>query len=357
MTTEPATIDISSAQRPLFIGFDIGGTNLKLGVVDDLGRAVVKTSTPTLEELGPREAVRRARAAMDEMLAASKLTISDIAGVGLCTPGTMDIPRGLFLQPHNLPHWHYFPIRDEVANAFGLPTAFANDANAAAYGEFWVGSGRKFHSIVMLTLGTGVGGGIIIGDLSVDGENSHGSECGHIIIDSSPSARMCGCGQPGHLEAYCSATALVKRTQELLDAGRPSSLSERITSDAPLTALMIDQEADKGDALATEVIFELGSWLGLGCVSLMHTIDPGAVILGGAMNFGGVDDPTGRRFLEHVRGVVRKHAFPIPAQRTTIDYALLGSDAGFIGAAGIARLEYHQGNRRALAVSNPSHHS
>ena len=145
------------------------------------------------------------------------------------TPGTMDIPRGMFLQPHNLPHWHYFPIRDCVAEAFGLPTAFANDANAAAYGEFWVGSGQKYHSIVMLTLGTGVGGGIIIGDLSVDGENSHGSECGHIIIDSSPTARMCGCGQPGHLEAYCSATALVKRTQELLANGRASSLTQRIT--------------------------------------------------------------------------------------------------------------------------------
>jgi glucokinase len=342
MTTEPATIDPATAQRPLFIGFDVGGTNIKLGVVDDRGRAVVKTSTPTHEEQGPREAVKRARAAVDELLAASKLAMSDIAGVGLCTPGTMDIPRGMFLQPHNLPHWHYFPIRDEVANAFGLPTAFANDANAAAYGEFWVGSGQKYHSIVMLTLGTGVGGGIIIGDLSVDGENSHGSECGHIIIDSSPLARMCGCGQTGHLEAYCSATALVLRTQELLDSGRPSSLSQRITTDDPLTALMIDQEADKGDALAIEVIFELGTWLGLGCVTLMHTIDPGAVILGGAMNFGGSDDPTGRRFLEHVRSVVRKHAFPIPAQRTTIDYALLGGDAGFIGAAGIARVEYHR---------------
>ena len=176
----------------------------------------------------------------------------------------MDIPRGIFLQPHNLPHWHYFPIRDCVAEAFGLPMTFANDANAAAYGEFWVGSGQKFHSIVMLTLGTGVGGGIIIGDLSVDGENSHGSECGHIIIDNSPTARMCGCGQPGHLEAYCSATALVKRTAELLAGGRASSLSNRITADTPLTAMMIDEEADHGDALAIEAIFELGTWLGLG---------------------------------------------------------------------------------------------
>ena len=333
--------NIADAKRPLFLGFDVGGTSIKLGLVDDLGRPIARTKVMSEEERGPQDAVRRARIAVDEMLAGLKLKVSDLAAVGLCVPGTMDIPRGIFLQPHNLPHWHYFPIRAAVAEAFNLPTSFANDANAAAYGEFWVGSGQKFGSIVMLTLGTGVGGGIIIGDLSVDGENSHGSECGHIIVDSSPNARMCGCGQIGHLEAYCSATALVKRAQQWLDEGRSSSLTARISPETPLTALMIDQEADHGDPLANELIFELGTWLGLGCVTLMHTIDPGAIILGGAMNFGGHDDPTGRRFLEHVRGVVRQRAFPIPAQRTLIDFAVLGGEAGYIGAAGIARVDHH----------------
>jgi len=105
---------------------------------------------------------------------------------------------------------------------------------------------------------------------------------------------------------------------------------------------MIAEEADKGDSLAYETIMELATWLGLGIVTLMHTIDPGAVILGGAMNFGGDDDPLGRRFLEHVRGIIRQRAFPIPAQRTVIDFAALGGDAGYIGAAGIARLQYHR---------------
>jgi glucokinase len=345
MTLDVQLIDPQLVRRPLFLGFDVGGTSIKLGVVDDLGQTLAYTKIATEEERGPRDAVKRARSAVESMLRGIGLMIKDLTGVGLCTPGTMDIPAGKFLQPHNLPHWHYFPIRDEVASAFGLPTAFANDANAAAYGEFWVGSGKQHHSIVMLTLGTGVGGGIIIGDLSIDGENSHGSECGHIIIDTSPAARMCGCGQPGHLEAYCSATALVERTHELIAAGRATSLNERISETSPLTALMIDEEADRGDALAFEVIMELATWLGLGIVTLMHTIDPGAVILGGAMNFGGHDDPVGRRFLEQVRSVVRKHAFPIPAQRTVIDFALLGSDAGYIGAAGIARLAYHQARR------------
>jgi glucokinase len=337
-------IDVACAQKPLFLGFDVGGTSIKLGLVDDLGRPLAHTKIDTEEERGPRDAVKRARGAVDKMLAQIGLSV-ELSGIGLCVPGTMDIPRGMFLEPHNLPHWHYFPIRDCAAEAFQLPVAFANDANAAAYGEFWVGSGKKYHSIIMLTLGTGVGGGIIIGDLSIDGENSHGSECGHIIIDTSPTARMCGCGQPGHLESYCCAPALVARTQQLIAQGRPTSLSNRISETSPLTALMISEEADGGDSLAYEVIMELATWLGLGIVTLMHTIDPGAVILGGAMNFGGHEDAVGRRFIEQVRSTVRKHAFPIPAQRTVIDFAALGSDAGYIGAAGIARIEYHRKTR------------
>src|SRR4030042_619662 len=106
---------------------------------------------------------------------------------------------------------------------------------AAAYGEFWVGSGRALHSMILLTLGTGIGCGIIIGDLSIDGENSHGAECGHIIINDAADARICGCGQPGHLEAYASATAIVKRIREALDAGQPSSLTDRLAEGEKLS--------------------------------------------------------------------------------------------------------------------------
>lgn len=334
-------IDASSACPPFFLGIDVGGTSIKLGVVDDQGRPLGRTQIPTEEEQGPLSAVQRVRQAAEKMLATAGLNLSDLAAAGLCVPGTLDIPRGRFLQPHNLPHWHYFPIRDCVAEAFGLPVAFANDANAAALGESWVGSGRQYHSIIMLTLGTGLGGGIIIGDLSVDGENSHGSECGHILIDTSPQARMCGCGQPGHLEAYCSATALVERVRGWLAEGQASSLAGPVAAGRPLTARAIAEAAHAGDGLALDAILELAKWLGLGIVSLVHTIDPGAVILGGAMNFGGHDHPLGRRFLEHVRSVVRQRVFPLLAQRTVIDFAALGSDAGFIGAAGLAR-QLHQ---------------
>jgi len=342
MTTHYPLLSLADAKLPLFLGIDVGGTNIKYGVVDDLGRPLAKGQIPTFEERGPQDGVRRTRAAVLDMLGDTGIAQSQISAVGLATPGTMDIPNGMILEPHNLPHWFNFPIKNAVFNEFSLPTSYANDANAAAYGEFWVGRGRQFHSIVLLTLGTGVGGGIIIGDLSIDGENSCGSECGHIIIDCNPNARMCPCGQPGHLEAYCSATALIKRTTELIAEGRKSSLAGLIDEDHHLTGLLIAQAADAGDALANEVIDELARYLGFGIVSLMHTIDPGAVVLGGAMNFGGSDTPLGRKFLETIRTVVRQHAFPIPAQRTTIDFALLEGDAGFIGAAGIARIDRMQ---------------
>jgi glucokinase len=296
----------------------------------------------TLEERGPQDAVERIARIIRGEVERLGLAMADIAAVGLGTPGTMDIPRGMILEPPNLPHWRDFPIRDALAAACGKPVAYANDANAAAYGEYWVGSGRDYKSMIMLTLGTGVGGGIIVDDVSIDGENSHGSECGHIIIDFTEGARLCSCGQSGHLEAYASATALVKRTREALAGGRTSSLTERVAEGEEISGLMLYQEAEKGDQLSLELILETAMYVGVGAVSLMHTIDPGAVILGGAMNFGGNASKLGRRFIERVREEVRRRAFPIPAKNTVVDFAALVGHAGYIGAAGIARLAYHK---------------
>jgi hypothetical protein len=131
--------------------------------------------------------------------------------------------NGLLIDPPNLPGWQHFPIRDRVQQACGRPVSYANDAAAAAYGEFWVGSGRTMHSMVLFTLGTGVGGGIIIGDLLVQGENSFGSELGHLIIDYNDTAAMCPCGLRGHLEAYASESAIIERMRLQLTGASPDT--------------------------------------------------------------------------------------------------------------------------------------
>ncbi len=328
------------SQAPYFMGIDLGGTNIKVGVVDDRGRPMSWLSVKTQAANGPEDASQRMGQAVKDAIAQAGLEPADVARVGLGSPGTMDIPAGMLISPVNLKGWDHFPIRDRVSHHCGLPVAFANDAGAAAYGEYWVGAGRELHSMVLLTLGTGIGCGIIIGDLSIDGENSHGAECGHTIIDCSEDARMCGCGQPGHLEAYASATAVVKRTREALDAGRESSLSAHLAGGAKLTPKLVAEQAESGDELSLEIVMDTAKYLGVGIVSLMHTIDPNGVLLAGAMTFGGRDSALGRRFLERIKEEIDRRAFALLAERIVLDFATLGEDAGYIGAAGIARVEH-----------------
>ncbi|PQO35229.1 ROK family protein [Blastopirellula marina] len=325
---------------PFFIGVDVGGTNIKLGLVDDEGRTLAYSKIPTDEPSGPSSAMRRVAAELRAMLAEVGMTMSDVASIGLATPGTMDIDKGLMLEAHNLPHWFNFPIRHTLEEETGAPVVLSNDANAAAFGEYWLGSGREFKSMVLLTLGTGVGGGIIVNDSLVEGDHSFGSELGHIIIDYNDDARAIPTGQRGHLEAYASGTAIVKRTQEALDAGEKSSLTVRMKSGEKLTPLMVAEEAERGDELSLLIVMETAKYVGIGAVSLMHTIDPGAVVLGGAVNFGGADAPLGTMFIERVREEVRRRAFPVPAKKTAIRFASLGADAGYLGACGLARQSY-----------------
>jgi glucokinase len=333
-------ISADVAEPPFFVGVDLGGTNIKMGVVDSQGRPVAYGSMPTEVSKGPQEGVRRMARTAEALLQQAGLDREDIARLGLGSPGTMDLSNGMLLEPHNLPGWFHFPIRDELARECGKPVTFANDAGAAAYGEFWCGTGRDFQSLILLTLGTGVGGGIIHDGISIDGRHGHGAECGHIIIDLRSDARVCPCGGTGHLEAYASATAVVERTREALAAGGSTSLAQRLRDGQALTPLLLAQEAEAGDRLALELIDETARYLGVGVVSLMHTIDPDGVVLGGAMTFGGHGAELGRRFLRTVQDEVRRRAFPVLADQVIIDFASLGVDAGFIGAAGLARAEF-----------------
>ncbi|RCS40800.1 ROK family protein [Bremerella cremea] len=329
---------------PLFIGVDVGGTNIKIGLVDDLGNTVSYRKIPTIETDGPQRYMERTTEVIQKICQEVNRPLSDITAIGLATPGTMDIEGGMLLEPHNLPNSYNFPIRDCLSQLTGRPVIYANDANAAAFGEYWLGSGKEFRSMILLTLGTGVGGGIIVDDLLIDGEHSHGGELGHIIIDFSENARTIPTGQRGHLEAYASGTAIIKRTHEALagDLKKESSLHRRVENGEPLTPLMVSEEASQGDSLSLHIVLETARYLGIGIVSLMHTIDPGAVVLGGAINFGGHESPLGRQFLERVRQEVKSRAFPVPAEKTVVDFARLGGDAGYLGAAGKARAVTHR---------------
>jgi glucokinase len=325
---------MSHAERhpPFYLGIDLGGTNVKSGVVDNLGNPVSAVSRKTHADRGAEFGLSNLAESGREAVAASGLGWDQIEAVGLGSPGTMDLEAGMLLEPPNLPGWDNLPIRDRLGAMLKKPTVLQNDANAAAYGEYWAGAARDTRSLVMFTLGTGIGCGIVSEGRIIEGRHSHGGECGHIIIQME-NARKCSCGAYGHLEAYASATALVKRAQEALLETPVASVLRDIPADA-ITSRAISDAADAGDALAKRLMHETSRYLAVGAVCLMHTIDPDIVLFGGGMI------NSGPEFLDDIRAAIQTMAFPIPAKATKIEYAELGEDAGFIGAAGCARMAF-----------------
>jgi glucokinase len=314
-------------KKPLFVGLDVGGSTMKGGVVDDAGHVLASVHLPTEAHRGQEFGLERMCETIRLAVTTAGLTMDQITGIGVATPGTMDIPGGIILDPPNLKPWKNVPVRQYIQGVFNKPTAFQNDANAAALGEFWVGAGKGTHSMVLYTLGTGVGGGIVIGGRVLEGEHSHGAELGHMKIEMT-SPRQCGCGRWGCLEAYASATAVVKRTQEELQAGTKSSL-ENLAGE--LSSRAIFDAALTGDSLGQKIVEETAYYLAVGTTNMLHTVDPDMVVFGGGMI------GAGEGFLNSIRKYVKELAFPVPAEKARICYAMLGSDAGFIGAAACAR--------------------
>jgi glucokinase len=311
----------------LFVGLDVGGTTMKAGVVDDAGRILASANLPTEAYRGQEFGLERMCETIRLAVTTAGVAMANIAAIGVATPGTMDIPAGIILDPPNLKPWQNVPVRRHIQGVFAKPTAFQNDANAAALGEFWIGAGQGTHSMVLYTLGTGVGGGIVIGNRVLEGEHSHGAELGHMKIEMTK-PRQCGCGRWGCLEAYASATAVVKRTQEALAAGSPSTLANLTTE---LTARAVFEAAMAQDALADKMVEETAYYLAVGTTNMLHTVDPDMVVFGGGMI------AAGENFLNRIRKHVKELAFPVPAEKARLCYAKLGTDAGFIGAASCAR--------------------
>lgn len=344
--------------RPYFIGVDLGGTSVTIGILDYAGHSREPVQIPTMGEKGPDNAMKRIAETIDELLQKTKIDRSSIARVGLATPGTMDIEAGMLLCPSNLPSWHNYPIRKSLTDKCGFPVTYAHDASAAAFGEYWLGAGKEEAGLVIMTLGTGIGCGIILHGRVWDGIHCHGGECGHLLIDTSENARWCNCGQQGHLEAYASATGVIKRTMEMVQAGLNTSLSQRVHSVEQRAEIpkILYEEASDGDPLAIKIVDDTALYIAYGLVSLVHTIDPSCILLGGAMTFGGKKTNLGKKFIKTIQHEFQKRTFRHLAETIRIDYAELGPDAGYIGACGLARQAWDEEQRPAKAVLSSAIH-
>jgi glucokinase len=320
----------SAGRRPRhYLGIDLGGTNIKAGVVDDDGRPLATARLPTLAHLGPEVGIETMVEVARLAVAESGVDWPEIDAVGLGSAGTLDTTEGRIIEASNLPLWSDFPIARKLGERLGRPTVLVNDANAAAFGEHWAGAGRSTRSLVLFTLGTGIGCGIVESGRIVEGRHGVGGECGHATIQMD-GGRLCSCGRRGHLEAYASATSLVRRAIEALETEPDSALGALLTAQA-LTSEAIAHRASEGDSLASRLIRETARYLAIGAANAIHTVDPDLVLFAGGMI------AAGPGFLEAIREEIRELVLPAITGRTRVDYASLGGEAGLIGAAGWAR--------------------
>lgn len=321
-------------QDGLLLGIDVGGTDVKLGLVDHGGeiRKSHRTSTPPLgtPERVFQYAVDFALSALDTMPEYRK-----IVGVGLAVPGVLDTREFVLREVVNLPGWVEVPLRDVLAQTTKLPSAVVNDANSAAYAEHAMRDLRD-DSLALVTLGTGIGCGLVLKGSPYGGDHGCGGELGHIAIEFGDDALPCTCGSKGHLETYAGAAGVIARLQKAL--GQQGEDHAHL-SRPDVTPRDIAETAANGNELCDQIILDTASYIGRAVGMLGQSLDPAVVLLGGAMTFGGHSSETGQRFLKQVRDTVRETTLVQVGGNIVIDFASLGNDAGIVGAAMVAKQE------------------
>jgi len=325
---DDVVLQLSEGILDYVLGIDIGGTNLVLGAVArDGSRVIGESARPTAPARGPEAIIAELVAMSRDCVAEVARTAPDsrVIGIGIGAPGPLDIARGLVLLTPNL-GWVNFPLRDRLGEALGLPAVLDNDANCAILGEAWLGAARGARFAIGMTIGTGIGGGIVL-----DGRLHHGAadcagEIGHVTIEMN--GRRCGCGNYGCLEAYASGPAIAMRATEQVRSGAPSLLSELAGGDLEqVSAQMVFAAAQRGDEVALEVVRDTAHYLGTGVANLLNIFNPDLVVI-----VGGVTQ-AGERLFEPLRREVARRAFRPAVESCRIVPGELAGLAGVYGAA------------------------
>ncbi|MFC1993027.1 ROK family protein [Chloroflexota bacterium] len=321
--------EVKKGELPV-LAVDLGGTRIRTALVSNKGRIMAKENHLTLAEEGSQAVIGRIVSAIEHLLGLSNIGSSQLHSICVAAAGAIDTDRGVITLSPNLPGWRDIPLKDIVQERCQVDTFLINDANAAALGEHRFGVGKGTNNLVYITMGTGIGGGIIIDGNLYSGTCGSAGEIGHMTIDVN--GPKCNCGNTGCLEALVSGTALSREAIRRIRQGERSSLAEIVKGRIEdITAEAVEEAARSGDSLASDVIFKAATYLGIGMVNLVNIFNPDMIVVGGGMaNMGDL-------LLEPARQVVKERAFQISAQAVRILPSQLGDDAGLIGAAVFAR--------------------
>ena len=317
------------------IGVDLGGTNLRVAAVDAHGRMLAKVSAETGAERPRDEVIAEICRSIQSLLATRKKAGNKLAGVGVGVPGIIDLRSGTLRESPNLPGWHDYPVREEIEQRLGTHVILENDANVAALGEKWLGAGRAVDGLCMITLGTGVGGGVVLDGRIWHGMTGMAGELGHITVD--PEGPLCGCGNRGCVEQFASATAIERMAREAAARGQAPELARAARENPNFSAETVCRLAQAGDPAAREIFARAGRALGIAVAALVNTFNlPMYVVGGGVAKAWEVFSPAMFEEVKRRSFVYAATASGKPA--TVITRAQLGSDAGLFGAARLALL-------------------
>ncbi len=311
-----------------YIGIDLGGTNVKIGCFDPKLQLIAKTSTPTRADMGAEAVVDRIADAVEKLLAENGYRPASIAAAGIGAPGPADLEAGVIIASPNMPLFKNVPLRKMLQDRLKTPVVLENDANAACWGEYVLGAGKDVNNMAFFTLGTGIGGGLVIDGKLIHGHDNNAAELGHVIIY--PDGRQCGCGQRGCVEAYASADSTARRATEAVLAGAESALKDVLARNGRITSKDVYQYVTTDD-LARKIADETAKALALVCINVLHTTGPARIVFAGGMI------AAGDVLLNRIKDFFGQYVWSLKTEQLDIAFATLAEDAGIIGAAALAR--------------------
>ncbi|RDW19198.1 glucokinase [Oceanobacillus arenosus] len=311
-------------EKEILVGIDIGGTTVKLGFINAQGDILEKWEIPTNITNAGNAILDDIWNSINNKLAQGNLDNGTILGLGVGAPGFIDSKTGYVYEAVNI-GWRDFDLAQKLKEKSGLPVFLENDANLAALGENWIGAGEQAKDMIAITLGTGVGGGIIANGSALNGVNGMSGEIGHITID--PSGYQCNCGRKGCLETIASATGIVRQAMDYIKSHTDSGLAVFYQENGKLTAKDIFDLASQGDAGCEEIVNSTTDILGLTIANMCTLINPSMVLIGGGVS------KAGDQLLTKITASFEKHALKRIREACEIRIGKLGNDAGIIGGA------------------------
>ncbi len=306
------------------IGIDVGGTNVKIALVNEKGSIIYSNSIPTRAEMGYEYTINNMKDAIKDLLKETKSEPKNIEGMGFGFPGQIDCKKGVVRLAPNIPGWVEVPIADIMQKEFGIPTRVDNDVRCAALGELNFGAGIGCENLICITVGTGIGSGLIVNGKLVRGASNAAGEIGHIKLDMT-GGPLCGCGDRGCLEAFASGPSIVAMAEEYIKGGKSTKYRE--LANPEITPYIVSEAAKLGDPVAKRIFTIVGEYIGIGLASVVNLLNPEKIIVGGGVA------AAGDILMTPIKETLVKRAMPISGSAVQVVPAQLGNTAGVIGAS------------------------